>query len=409
MNNMNSPLDSLNILEAENEVLRNENKQLRADMAATIFKLEKQIAIEKKYEESQSRFETIFYKSKHGNKIIAPDLRIIQINEVFRDMLGYTEEEIIGTKVIAFAHPDFINHWHELQENLWTKQIPSFQIDTCLVRKDGSTLWVQVTSIIFRDNNISLGYTIVEDISQRKTLELNLKELYDNQETLMHMVAHDLKNPLYNIKAASEFLKEDIAEIPVLQNVNKQESLNLIQIISDVSDQALDIIRDLLIIGELEKSYNTLEKTDLRNFIQSQLAKLKVRAQKKDIDITFLSPEEPVFAAIHQSKFIRVLENLISNAVKFTNKGGQVTISLKSKDQSAVLQITDNGIGIPEKLLPTIFNKFTRANRNGTERETTTGLGLYIVKLIVEKHHGKIWVESKENEGTSFFVELKQA
>ncbi|MBC7920505.1 MAG: PAS domain S-box protein, partial [Ferruginibacter sp.] len=178
------------------------------------------MSIKERYEESQSRFETIFYKSKMGNKIIAPDLRIMQINEVLLEMLGYTEKEVVGTKVISYAHPDFVHHWDELQENLWTKQIPSFQIETCLVRKDGSYFWCQVTSIVFRDNEASLGYTIVEDISERKALELDLKKLYDYQETMMHMVAHDLKSPLNNIKSLSDFLKKNLEKLPTVASKN---------------------------------------------------------------------------------------------------------------------------------------------------------------------------------------------
>ncbi len=128
------PKDKLALLEAENELLREENHQLRVDHTGALFKLEAQLATEKQYEESQSRFRTIFEQSKLGNKIIAPDLRILQINEVFRQMLGYLEKEIIGTKIIAFAHPDFVHHWHKLQENLWTKQIPSFRLETSLVK-----------------------------------------------------------------------------------------------------------------------------------------------------------------------------------------------------------------------------------------------------------------------------------
>jgi two-component system sensor histidine kinase VicK len=120
-----------------------------------------------------------------GNKIIAPDLRILQINEVMQVMLGYSGKEIIGTKIADFAHPDFLHHLHELQENLWTRQSPSFQIETCLIKKDGSILWRQVTSIIFMDNDINLGYTIVYNICGRKALELDLKKLYEYQETIM--------------------------------------------------------------------------------------------------------------------------------------------------------------------------------------------------------------------------------
>lgn len=411
-NYMNSPngniktlADQFSQLEAESQVLRAENLQLRSDSAKAIFKLEKQVLIEKRYEESQSRFETIFNKSQMGNKIIASDLRIIQINPVMQVMLGYSEEEIVGTKIVAFAHPDFIHHWHELQDNLWTKQIPSFQIETCLIKKDGSMLWCQVTSIIFRDNDTTMGYTIVEDISARKVLELELKKLYDYQDTIMHMVAHDLKGPINNIHSLNAYLKKNLEKLPIIGAENQDQSLTFTHMIAETCEKAYAIIKDLLLIGEF-KSNQAFEKTDLKTFIDSQLPILGVEAEKKGIELHFHYPTEPVYAHINEDKFARVLENLLSNAVKFTNIGGQVIISLKNEGLRVLLQVSDTGIGIPQALQASIFNKFTKATRKGTEGETTTGLGLYIVKQIVDMHHGNVWVESQENVGTSFFIEL---
>jgi two-component system sensor histidine kinase VicK len=402
------PQDKFTQMEAENQVLRQENRQLRADYATVLFKLEAQIAVEKRYEESQSRFQTIFYQSRMGNKIIAPDLRILQINEVFRQMLGYPEKEIIGTRIIAFAHPDFVHHWHELQENLWTRQIPSFQIETCLVRRDGSSLWCQVTSMIFRDNGQTLGFTIVEDISRRKALELDLKKLYEYQETMVHMVAHDLKSPIHTITSLSGLLKRNLQKLPPKPGFEKKEqSLLFLQMISDTCENANAIIKDLLLIGEL-KSHHDLEATDLTAFLESQLGVLGVNAHQKGIVIRFDSPAAPLYAPINKDKFMRVLENLLSNAVKFTEPGGQVTLSLRGEGRKVTLQISDTGIGIPAHLQPTLFNMFTKAGREGTQGEATTGLGLYIVKQIVEMHEGTIRVESQENVGTSFFIQLMQ-
>ncbi len=403
---INPPQDKLLQLEAENQVLRGENRQLRADYAKALFKLEAQTAVEKRYEESQSRFQTIFYQSKMGNKIIAPDLRILQINDVFRQMLGYPEKEIIGTGITAFAHPDFVHHWQELQENLWTRQIPSFQIETCLVRRDGSILWCQVTSMIFRDNGETLGYTIVEDISRRKALELDLKKLYEYQETMVHMVAHDLKSPINTITSLTGFLKRNLQKLPPEPGFEKKEqSLLFLQMISDTCEKAYAIIKDLLLIGEL-KSDRDFEKIDLTPYLESQLAVLGVNAHQKGIVIRFDSPTAPLYASINKDKFMRVLENLLSNAVKFTEPGGQVTISLRQEGRRVILQISDTGIGIPAHLQPTLFNMFTKAGREGTRGETTTGLGLYIVKQIMEMHGGTIRVESQENVGTSFSIEL---
>ena len=401
------PKDHLAQLEAEIKLLREENHQLRVDHTGALFKLAEQIAVEKRYEESQSRFQTIFYQSRMGNKIIAPDLRILQINQVFQQMLGYPEADIIGTKIIAFAHPDFVHHWHELQENLWTRQIPSFQIETCLVTKGGATLWCQVTSIIFRDNGATLGYTIVEDISARKALELDLQKLYEYQETIVHLVAHDLKSPINTITSLAGFLKKNLQKLsPEAAGDKREQNMLLLQLISDTCQKAYATIRDLLLIGGF-KSTHDFEETDLGGLLESQLAVLGMEARKKGIRLTFDPPPVPVYAAVHRDKFLRVLENLLSNAVKFTEPGGQVTISLKPGGQRVILQISDTGIGIPAGLQPSIFNMFTKAGRKGTQGETTTGLGLYIVRQIVEMHGGRIWVESRENAGTSFFIELK--
>ena len=129
-------------------------------------------------------------------------------------------------------------------------------------------------------------------------------------------------------------------------------------------------------------------------------------AEKKHIQIRFHAPAEPVYAGIRAPKFTHVLRNLLTNAVKFTPAGGQVTITLQKEGGKIMLQVSDTGIGIPAHLQESIFQKFTKANRLGTEGESTTGLGLYIVKQIVEKHKGKIWVESKENAGSTFFIQL---
>jgi two-component system sensor histidine kinase VicK len=387
--------------------LKEENQDLKVEKKSAIVKivkLEKEIDLKERYEESQSRFETIFYQSKLGNKIIAPDLKIMQINEVFRAMLGYSEKEIIGTRIIAFAHPDFVHHWHELQESLWTRQIPSFQIETCLVKKDGSVVWCQVTSIIFRDNGITLGYTIVEDISQRKALEAELKKLHEDQETMMNIVAHDLKSPLNNIQSLRGLLQENV-ENPVVGSETKEQSLTFLQMISDTCDKAQAIIRDLLFVGEFN-SKTTFEKTDLTNFIQSQRSVLGLEAEKKGIILHFQYPSTPVYAHLNKDKFLRLLENLLSNAVKFTPQGGCVTVSLENKGPKVLLQVSDTGIGIPASWQSSMFDKFTGANRKGTAGETTTGLGLYIVKRIVELHQGTIRVESQVNHGTSFFIEL---
>lgn len=388
--------------EAEIRALREEIRRLRSENTAARAKLERQEAMENGYRESQSRFEAVFYQSVLGQKIIARDLKITQVNEALQQMMGYSEAELVGTRITAFAHPDFIHDWKVLQTKLWEEQIPAFQIETCLLKKDGSSFWCQVTSIIFQDQGVSLGFTTIEDIDRRKVLEQELKKLYDNQETIMHMVAHDLKSPLFNINLAAGFLKENLKEL----QARERENFTYVDLISDTSNRALALVDDLLLIGEVESTSEALEETNLEAYLQFHLGNLNVGARRKGISITFLSPEKPVYARIDRDKFRRVLDNLLSNAVKFTSKGGQITVTLKEERGKAHLLVRDSGIGIPAELTATVFHKFTKAGRIGTDGEPTSGLGLYIVKQIIDKHKGKVWVESQEKEGTTVFIEL---
>lgn len=216
---------------------------------------------------------------------------------------------------------------------------------------------------------------------------------------------HDLKNYLLNINLLNSLVKESLEGMPHLAEGHR-ESLGMIRQLSDNGDQALSIINDILLIGRLESVEETFVKKDLKTFIEQQLSSLELKARRKGIKVRFQYPDVPVYAHIIPNKFKRILENLMANAVKFTPPDGQITISLKNEEKKARLQVSDTGIGIPQHLQQSIFQKFTKANRVGTQGEPTTGLGLYIVNQIVKKHKGRIWVESQENAGTTFNIQL---
>jgi PAS domain S-box-containing protein len=119
--------------------------------------------------ESQGRYLGVFESSLLGNKIIAADLKILQVNQAMVELLGFeTKHDLLGKHIMDFAHPDFKADWQLLQQRLWNHKVPSFSVETCLVRRDGSIIWVNVTSILFIENGESLGYTLIENIQARK-------------------------------------------------------------------------------------------------------------------------------------------------------------------------------------------------------------------------------------------------
>ncbi len=116
--------------------------------------------------------------------------------------------------------------------------------------------------------------------------------------------------------------------------------------------------------------------------------------------------EEKIYVPIDEYKFIQVINNLISNAIKFTPDGGVITVRIKPEKETVQISVSDTGVGIPEHLQEGLFEKFTKARRPGLKGEPSVGLGMSIIKTIVEWHGGKIWFESKENKGTTFHIEL---
>ncbi|GAA4383211.1 PAS domain-containing sensor histidine kinase [Hymenobacter koreensis] len=391
-----TPVPEQNALEAELQTLRAENARLKAAPPAPAAT-----------EQSQLRFRTVFENSPLGQKIIDPDLTIRQANRALALMLGLGQpEELVGRRIMEFAHPAHLADWTNLQERLWAHKEPNFQLETCLVRPDGSSFWCQVTSVLFPDDGAELGYTTLEDISERKKLEAIHKRLYDAQETILHLAAHDLKSPISNIKLMVDLLQRDQA----LQGLEPAEDLasinQLLELIEQACDETSITLQDLLYLGQLESTKLQKHRTDLGAYLDERLVVFQVVAKDKGIDMELDLPKEPLYANIHADKFGRILDNLLTNAMNFTPAGGRICVRLQPHEGHVRLVVQDTGLGIPEELQGRVFDKFSTASRSGLYGDTTTGLGLFITKQIVELHEGKIWLESKEQEGTTFFIDL---
>jgi two-component system sensor histidine kinase VicK len=388
--------------EQEVQALQEENRQLLAHQAMA----DVQQLAQQRHEQNQVRFRTVFENSPLGQKIITPDLTIRQVNAAVVAMLGYTTpDELIGRQILDFTHPQFRADWHHLQAQLWEHKLPYFALETCLLRADGSPFWCRVTSVLFPDEGAELGYTILEDISERKGLEEKLKRLYDAQETILHLATHDLKGPIGHIELLADLLQREVAG-RAGAGPPAPEMLHYLSLIQEACAHATTLLEDVLYVGDLEATALNKQPTDLRAYLPAQLQLHQLSAAQKGVTLALALPAEGLYVPLHPEKFGRVLDNLLSNALKFTPAGGTVTIGAQAHEDTARLSIRDTGIGIPGKLLSNLFDKFNPTRRAGLQGETTTGLGLFIARQIVQLHGGDIWVESREREGTCFFIEL---
>ena len=399
---MTSPTESLS-LEAQIAALCEENRQLRAGRAVA----RAEQAESDDEERRQARFRTVFDNSPFGQKIITPDLVIQQANQAVLDMLGCAGmDDLVGHKIIEFAHPDHREDWTFLQQRLWTHKLPAFMLETCLLRQDGSSFWCQVTSIRFPDGDQELGYTQLEDISDRKALELSLKRLYDAQETILHLVTHDLKTPIAHIQLLTDLLQRQVDAATVASD-DAQDTANYLALIRRACDEANKLLQDVLFLGSLDAKHLKKQPTDLNALLESRLATHQLAAHDKGLAMVLDLPPQTVQANLNADVFGRAVDNLVSNALKFTPAGGRITVGLREQAGRVLLTVRDTGIGIPEALQADLFEKFSASARTGMRGEPSTGLGLFITKQIVQLHRGKLWVESREGEGTCFFVELR--
>lgn len=219
----------------------------------------------------------------------------------------------------------------------------------------------------------------------------------DGYKTLFQKVVHDLRNPIANIIGLNSMLEE---------NLQKPENIELLEMTREASLQALDILSELLFIERKENEQMGVESTDLNGFIGECLDNMKGILSTKNIELVCELPNEEFLYLIDRLQLKRTIHNIASNAIKFSYPGSKVRVSSLISEKGFTLKIRDRGIGIPLNKQPHVFDKFSPSSRPGTSGEQSTGLGLYFAKNCIERLKGKIWFESAEGEGTTFFIEF---
>lgn len=238
---------------------------------------------------------------------------------------------------------------------------------------------------------------IIEELRKRKE---RLEKLNKSKDRILATVAHDIRSPLSGIQGILEILTDQVENLTA-------EDEELIELCIQSCKKAESLIQELLDISLLESEQFHLdtEVIHLEQYLKGVLTQFNSKAEKKDIELKLKIEPKSLEAKVDKNQFSRVIENILGNAIKFTEEG-EVELISKEEDENVIIEIRDTGIGIPEKLKDYIFDKFSKARRLGTQGEVTTGLGMSIVKSIVEKHNGKIWLESQEGKGTVFFISL---
>jgi signal transduction histidine kinase len=324
------------------------------------------------------------------------------------------------------THPEDRDH---VRETIYdhVDRDDSFTVDYRIVRADGSTKWIQERGRATRDADgapvwIDGTFADIDELrrvqeererfvveraraeaDQRALEEKNaeLLEVAAMKDSFVASVSHELRTPLTSIRGYLELVLQ--GEVGALN----EEQVGFLSVVDRNADRLLHVIDDLLFVAQVEADRISIERepVDLGDLAREGVEAARPAAESKEVSLVVDVGDGPHLVG-DRARLAQVVDNLVSNAIKFTPSGGRIEVSAYAPNGTAILEVADTGIGIPADEQRRLFERFYRTKAASDGAIPGTGLGLSITKAIAEAHGGSISVSSEEGAGTTFRVEL---
>ena len=345
---------------------------------------------EKKYRTIFENVQDIFFQTDLQGNLL----------EISPSISRYTDNHrgnLVG-KSVTTIYNEPMDHARLLQALKEKKEIEDFNLR--LKDRFGKEIFTSVNAHLVFDNygNPFAIEGLMRDVTVRKRAEEALLESDRIKSDFVSSVSHELRTPLASILGFSSTILRD-------KKMSEDVKEEFISIIYQESQRLSKLIEDILNISRIESGrvIYRLQKVDTKPIISEILEVHKIQAEERDINVFHKFSDEPYEIFADPDALKQIFSNLFGNAIKFTPDGGQIRVRLKKFDSDVIIEISDTGIGIPDKEKEKVFEKFYRVYRPGLEIKGT-GLGLSIVKEILDAHKAKIEIESEENKGTTIRV-----
>ncbi len=341
---------------------------------------------------------------------------VTSFSDSIKNITGYTAEEIskLPAGFNSLIAKEDILKIKKVQTGLREKQTSGYKtINYRIKTKEGKTIWLreifsQIADASGKIIRIESALFDVSDFIERESNLVKINEQLKSQaqikDKFLSIVSHDLRSPFTSLLGFSEILLKE----PDLPEEEKREYLEYIY---DAAKTELELINDLLDWSRLQTGKIKIQpqRLNLKTAVSSAISVLTGNAVRKEVEIKTDIPDN-LYVLADQRMFHEAVKNLVANAIKFTPRGKRIFVTgNKFKEGVIELVIRDEGIGIPEKEQHKIFRLDEKFSLDGTEGEKGSGLGLTLVKEIIDKHRGNIWFYSKEGEGTEFHITLPEA
>ena len=317
--------------------------------------------------------------------------QIIVINDMATKQLGVKESEARKMNILKLLD---IEDEYDLRD-LITK-VPELTIDS--QDENGEFLCLRVRfALIRRESGFISGLVAVLHDTTEQEKEARERRLFVSN------VSHELRTPLTSVKSYLEALDEGALSEPVAPD--------FIKVSLDETNRMMRMVSDLLSLSRIDNvtSHLDIELTNFTAFITFILNRFdKIRSQNDDKKYEIIRdyPINSIWVEIDTDKMTQVIDNIINNAIKYSPDGGKITVNMKTTDTQMILSISDEGLGIPKKDLPKIFDRFYRVDKARSRAQGGSGLGLAIAKEIIKQHNGFIWAKSEYGKGSTFTIVL---
>lgn len=385
--------------------LHNKRKEAaEEELVHSNIKLEKTT---KELKESEKRYrdfienasELIWLADRKGNFIF--------LNRAITSFLGYETDDLIGRNYIEFVAPEHKEEVFHFYRNQLLEKIDETYFEFIVVQKNGKKVWLGATVKMIRGGNNEIQFhAIARDINERKRAEIAREELENQKSRFFSNISHEIRTPLTLILSPVESaIQGDLGrdmDSPFLKGIHRN-ALRLLKLINNLLDYSkLEAGQMMLQIREI----------DAVTMIGNYVSTVHSAAESRDLTLAFRSEIEDCLIYADLEKLDKIIMNLLSNAMKFTDEGGSVIVTLEENEKSCRFSVSDNGVGIPSDNISSIFNRFSQVDSSSTRKIEGTGIGLALAKELTELHGGFVLVESRhideypENHGTTFTVVL---
>ncbi|MEH7546770.1 MULTISPECIES: cell wall metabolism sensor histidine kinase WalK [Bacillaceae] len=321
--------------------------------------------------------------------VIATDRkgRVILINDPAAEMLNVSRETVLSQPIVELLDLDDTNTFEDLLEEKDSLILDySTKAERYILRAN--------FSVIQKETGFVNGLiAVLHDITEQEKIDAERREFVAN-------VSHELRTPLTTMRSYLEALADGAWQ-------DSEIAPNFLEVTRTETERMIRLVNDLLQLSKMDSTDYKLTK-EWVNFVDFYNNIIDRLEMSKEQNVTFKRklPKQAIFVEVDEDKMTQVLYNIISNALKYSPEGGQVTFSIKEKEDKIIVSVSDQGVGIPKENIGKIFDRFYRVDKARTRKLGGTGLGLAIAQEMVKAHGGSIWATSEEGKGTKISFSL---